>query len=399
MLKFLFLYSFATKFLTNKFKMKKIVLALAFLMLAIACNKLAENEFEIEGTIEGVEDGVFVILEKQDETRAFTAIDTTKIENGKFSFKGELKEIDFYYIQVQTVNGKIPFILENGSIKIEAFKDSLQKSKISGTYSNEQLTAHTKLTDEINVRATKFREENTPKWMQAQQENDTVTMNALMKENQKFEEEFLTSAKEHIKNHPKSFLSVVFIDQILNIPNQDLKEIEKSYNTLSEPLKKSKLGISVKNKIDELSKKPSVEIGSIAPEFSAPNPQGTVVSLKESLGKVTIIDFWASWCAPCRKENPNVVALYDEFHAKGLNIIGVSLDKPEAKEAWIQAIAADKLTWPQISNLKHWEEPIAKMYGVKGIPATFILDASGKIVARDLRGAELKAKVQELLGS
>jgi peroxiredoxin len=137
----------------------------------------------------------------------------------------------------------------------------------------------------------------------------------------------------------------------------------------------------------------------MAPDFSAPNPQGTAVSLKESLGKVTIIDFWASWCGPCRKENPNVVALYDEFHSKGLNIIGVSLDKPEAKEAWIQAIATDKLTWPQVSNLMFWEDPVAKMYGVQAIPATFILDSSGKIVARDLRGAALKAKVQELLGS
>lgn len=379
--------------------MKKIVLALAFLAIAISCNKLAENEFEIDGTIDGVENGIFVILEKQDEMGNFIPMDTTKLDNGKFSFKGESKEVGFHYIQIQTVNGKIPFILENGTIKIEAYKDSIQKSKITGTYSNEQYLAHTKITDGINVRMKKFQDENTPKWMAAQAASDTVTMNALMKENKKFEEEYMTAAKNHIKNHPNSFLSAVFIDQMLNLPGQDIKEIEKSYNTLSEPLKKSKPGVSAKTKIDELSKKPSVEVGSMAPDFSAPNPEGTVVSLKESLGKVTIIDFWASWCGPCRKENPNVVALYDEFHSKGLNIIGVSLDKPEAKEGWIQAIAADKLTWPQVSNLKHWEEPIAKMYGVQSIPAIFILDASGKIVARDLRGAELKAKVQELLGS
>ena len=132
-----------------------------------------------------------------------------------------------------------------------------------------------------------------------------------------------------------------------------------------------------------------------ATDFSAPNPEGKTVSLKESLGKVTIIDFWASWCGPCRVENPNVVALYNEFHAKGLNIIGVSLDKDAAK--WKEAIAKDQLTWTHISNLKHWEDPIAKQYGVQSIPATFILDASGKIVAKDLRGAELKAKVAELL--
>ena len=116
---------------------------------------------------------------------------------------------------------------------------------------------------------------------------------------------------------------------------------------------------------------------------------------KESLGKVTIVDFWASWCGPCRAENPNVVAIYKEFHSKGLNIIGVSLDKDAVK--WKEAIAKDKLIWTQVSNLKFWDEPIAKQYNVESIPATFILDESGKVVAKDLRGEELKAKIIELL--
>lgn len=117
--------------------------------------------------------------------------------------------------------------------------------------------------------------------------------------------------------------------------------------------------------------------------------------MKESLGKITIVDFWASWCAPCRQENPNVVALYKEFHSKGLNIIGVSLDKDAAK--WKEAIAKDKLTWTQVSNLKFWDDPIAAQYNVEAIPATFILDASGKVIAKDLRGQELKSKIAALL--
>ena len=133
-----------------------------------------------------------------------------------------------------------------------------------------------------------------------------------------------------------------------------------------------------------------------AADFSAKTPEGKTVSLKESLGKVTIIDFWASWCGPCRAENPNVVALYNELHSKGLNIIGVSLDDDATK--WKNAIVKDKLTWTQISNLKGWKDPIALNYEVEGIPATFILDAKGNIVAKNLRGDELKAKVKELLG-
>ncbi|MBC7523368.1 MAG: TlpA family protein disulfide reductase [Flavobacterium sp.] len=133
----------------------------------------------------------------------------------------------------------------------------------------------------------------------------------------------------------------------------------------------------------------------MAPAFEAKSPEGKIISLKQSLGRVTIIDFWASWCGPCREENPNVVKIYNELHSKGLNIIGVSLDDNVAK--WKQAIAKDKITWNQVSNLKGWQDPIANLYHVDQIPTTFVLDASGKIVAKDLRGDALKLKVLELL--
>lgn len=122
-----------------------------------------------------------------------------------------------------------------------------------------------------------------------------------------------------------------------------------------------------------------------------------MVSLKENLGKVTLIDFWASWCAPCRAENPNIAALYTEFHSNGLNIISVSLDNDAKK--WKQAIANDKLIWTQVSNLKEMQDPIALQYGISQIPTTFLLDASGKIVAIDLNGESLKSKIKELLGT
>ena len=139
----------------------------------------------------------------------------------------------------------------------------------------------------------------------------------------------------------------------------------------------------------------AVKVGSPAPDFKGKSPEGKEVSLKESLGKVTIIDFWASWCGPCRAENPSVVALYNEFHVKGLNIVGVSLD--EKADKWKEAIAKDKITWTQISNLKGFEDPIARQYNVNEIPSTYILDEKGVVIAVNLRGDELKKKIASLL--
>ena len=179
----------------------------------------------------------------------------------------------------------------------------------------------------------------------------------------------------------------------------DQAEIKELYNSLDESVKNTKdgkeLGDTFKQMEEQEKAMANVGVGKKAPAFSAATPDGKMMSLKDAMGKVTIIDFWASWCKPCRMENPNVVAMYNELHGQGLNIIGVSLDK-EA-DAWKKAIADDKLTWSHVSNLKFWEDPIAKLYGVQSIPATFVLDAEGNIVAKDLRGDQLKVKVKELL--
>ena len=204
-----------------------------------------------------------------------------------------------------------------------------------------------------------------------------------------------------IKTHSKSYISVLIVQAMFNNSKFKVKENETVYNSLDESLKKTKPGKKVKENIDNLKKqmnaKAKIAVGIVAPDFKAPTPDGKLVSLKESLGKVTLIDFWASWCQPCRQENPNVVALYAELHSKGLNIISVSLDNDATK--WKEAIAKDKLTWTNVSNLKQMKDPIAEQYGIQQIPTTFLLDATGKIVAIDLRGDGLKAKINELLAS
>ncbi len=137
-------------------------------------------------------------------------------------------------------------------------------------------------------------------------------------------------------------------------------------------------------------------IGTLAPELAAPSPDGSIKSLSQLRGKYVLIDFWASWCGPCRRENPNVVRLYNQYKDKGFEILGVSLDN--SKSRWIDAIAKDKLTWPHISDLKGWSSHLSKQYGVRGIPYTVLVDKEGRIIAKQLRGASLEKKLQEIFG-
>jgi len=382
--------------------MKKILVFVSAVTVLVSCNKAGENEYIVTGNIKGIDNGKNVFLEKQDETGQLKQLDTVKIENGKFTFKGSAKEPEMYLVQVETVQGKVPFILENGDIEMTINKDSVNITKVTGTYNNDELSSYKEVGVKTQKKMAKFQETNMAKMQEASQKQDTVVMNSLRKEYMKIQEDFMKVSDEYVASHPKAFISALIVEGMFNQMNPDVAKIKKYYDGLDKSLKNTKPGKSIATKLGQIAAPVAavqgpVGVGSVAPDFSAPTPDGKTVSLKQSLGKVTIVDFWASWCKPCREENPNVVALYDELHAKGLNIVGVSLDKEAAP--WKEAIAKDKLAWNQVSNLKWWKEPIALAYGVESIPATFILDASGKIVAKDLRGAELKAKVNELLAA
>lgn len=136
-------------------------------------------------------------------------------------------------------------------------------------------------------------------------------------------------------------------------------------------------------------------VGDVAPEISLPDPNGNIISLSSLRGKYVLIDFWASWCGPCRRENPNVVRVYKEYKDKGLEIYGVSLDMN--KGLWLQAIEADQLTWKHVSDLAYWNSVVVPTYEINGIPATFLLDKDGKIIAKNLRGEALESKLKEVL--
>jgi peroxiredoxin len=245
-----------------------------------------------------------------------------------------------------------------------------------------------------------FQQKNMPVMQAAQQKNDTVTMNRLNKEFMGIQKETVAANEKYITDSPKSFLSILLVEGMFN-QQSDAAKITAFYDALDSDIKATKPGKRVAKKIAELKKykdsQKKTEVGQIAPDFSAKNPEGKIVSLKQSLGKLTIIDFWASWCRPCREGNPAMVALYNEYHPKGLNIIGVSLDKEGAAKEWKDAIAKDQLAWIHVSNLKFWDEPISKLYAIQSIPTAYLLDANGRIIAKDLQGEALKKKVAELL--
>jgi peroxiredoxin len=199
--------------------------------------------------------------------------------------------------------------------------------------------------------------------------------------------------RKFIADNPKSFMSLAALGS-LNNSSSDPYEIEKIYNTLSPELRATEGGVSFRQVLD-IAK--TTAIGSIAPDFTQADTTGKPVTLSSLRGKYVLIDFWASWCGPCRQENPNVVKVYNQYKARNFTIIGVSLDREDGKAAWLKAIKDDGLTWTQVSDLKYWANQAGILYKVASIPQNYLLDPTGKIIAKNLRGADLEAKLAEVL--
>jgi peroxiredoxin len=197
-----------------------------------------------------------------------------------------------------------------------------------------------------------------------------------------------------IKAHPDYIASAEALKDAVGYLPDDIRIYDKVFKGLSPAVQKSAAGMSVKKTIDAFM---AVRIGAQAPLFTSPDTAGHAINLKDFRGKYVLLDFWASWCGPCREENPNVVKAYQQFRDKNFTVLGVSLDQANKKDAWIKAINDDGLAWNHVSDLKYWDNAVAKLYAIRSVPQNFLIDPNGKIVAANLRGEALLKKLQELI--
>ena len=376
--------------------MKNGILFLIGLITLVSCNQEPDG-FTIDGTLRGeIEEGTNVFLKKLGDINQPVEVDTATITNGKFQFKGTAAAPELHYIFVDKAQGYTAVILENGTIDFSAQKDSLGFAKVKGTLQNNVFGDYLEKSRALSQQARSIQED-----LQNATKNGSpeASIMALRDEMQELQEAYKAFELDYIKDNPNALISALLLDRAVASKAIGSDEIKTMYDALTTEIKNSKPGKRVLEGIDKLKVTEEAEkntsIGAKAPEFSGPNPDGKVIALNDVMGKVTLIDFWAAWCRPCRAENPNVVAVYNKYHDKGLNVVGVSLDR--TAEAWKKAIADDGLEWNHISNIAYFNDEIAKLYNVDAIPAAFLLDENGVIVAKNLRGPALEAKVAELL--
>ncbi|MGB1349502.1 MAG: redoxin domain-containing protein [Flavobacteriaceae bacterium] len=375
-------------------KSQKLNALICLIIILISCksNTTKKNLYEVECNADGIYNGVRAYLKSSNNNKQ--VIDTAVVMNGAFKFKGEVSSPEMRILTIDGINGQTALVLESGKTNVTIYKDSIYKSIIKGGENNSIFNKYKDGYQNLVEKVTSLREE----YMASR--NNIEEVKRIQKQNVELRLELKNYGLNFLTQHPDTDFSLMLLESITLQKEFDAKLANEILEKIPNKISNRQYNIEVMQKINfninNALSKAVIEVNSIAPDFTAPDPEGNQITLSEILGKVTILDFWASWCRPCRVENPNFVKLYDKYHEKGLNIISVSLDRENQKSRWIKAIEKDNLSWYNVSNLKYWQDPVALMYNITSIPATFILDDKGTIIATRLRGSALEKKIDEL---
>ncbi len=362
--------------LLNYILMKRMLLALLLVPFLVMGQK---KGFVINGSLSGIVNNSVVSV--TDANNPTDTIAKSIVQNNSFILKGELPEPGLCNLNFSGVQKKSLLFLDNSTIKISGSASEIQKLKVEGSPTNKDFQ--------------EFQGTFTPLFNKLNQLSEQAKMTGLSDDlsaqSIKLTREIQDGVDKYLKDKKGSYVTP-FLVLVTAQLSDNVQLLETRYNGLADNVKQGYYGKYVKETLDN-SKVGAV--GTEAIEFTQNDPDGKPVSLSSFRGKYVLIDFWASWCGPCRQENPNVVNTYQKYKGKNFTVLGISLDK--TRDPWLKAIKDDNLTWTHVSDLKYWNNEVAQKYKVQGIPKNFLIDPNGKIIARDLRGPQLAQRLDELL--
>ena len=357
----------------------------SILFSAVLLASCQSNSYKIKGSVEGLPDGDTLFVTSDLITGVPS--DTLVIKDGKFELLGEVDSTALCMVYSASMNEiNAAFFMEPGTIKIHLTEEP-GASRVSGTHCNDQWQTLNdsvmSIGKEINRIAEHIYSNNLP------EEEQQKGMEQIDRLNQRFSDLVVKTVEKNIDNEFGYFLLTYYPEELIDNENRARLVKELPTEMRQRP--------AIKQFEQELAKAAKTAEGSVIQDFTQKAPDGTEISLMAEVKKhkITVIDFWASWCGPCRQEMPFMIQMYDKYQSKGLGILGISLD--ENSDAWIKGTEALGFTWPQMSDLKGWENEIAQYFQVTSIPHTIIVDQSGKILRRGLRGEQLEQFIAEQL--